>query len=69
MATIQEIAKRAGTSVATVSHVINRTRFVSDELRGRVERAMRSWVRQSRSVGRSRWAFYCATIGAALPRT
>ena len=40
MATIQEIAKRAGTSVATVSHVINRTRFVSDELRGRVERAM-----------------------------
>ncbi|MFR3993039.1 MAG: LacI family DNA-binding transcriptional regulator [Angelakisella sp.] len=35
MATIQEIAKRAGTSVATVSHVINRTRFVSDELRGR----------------------------------
>ena len=36
MATIQEIAKRAGTSVATVSHVINRTRFVSDELRGRV---------------------------------
>ena len=40
MATIQEIAARAGTSVATVSHVINRTRFVSDELRSRVERAM-----------------------------
>lgn len=40
MATIQEIAERAGTSVATVSHVMNRTRYVSDELKGRVERAM-----------------------------
>lgn len=40
MATIQEIAQRAGTSVATVSHVINRTRFVSEDLRKRVERAM-----------------------------
>lgn len=40
MATIQEIAERAGTSVATVSHVMNRTRYVSDELKSRVERAM-----------------------------
>lgn len=40
MATIQEIAQRAGTSVATVSHVMNRTRFVSEELRVKVERAM-----------------------------
>ena len=69
MATIQEIAKRAGTSVATVSHVINRTRFVSDELRGRVERAMEELGAPNRNAGRSRWAFCCGTIGAALPRT
>lgn len=41
MSTIQEVAQRAGTSIATVSHVIHHTRFVSEELREQVERAMR----------------------------
>ncbi len=41
MATVHDVARRAGVSTSTVSHVVNRTRFVSDELRARVEAAMR----------------------------
>lgn len=37
MATINEIAKEAGVSIATVSHVINKSRYVSPELVERVE--------------------------------
>jgi len=36
MATIRDVAERAGVSVATVSHVINETHYVSSELRQRV---------------------------------
>ncbi|GAH99926.1 unnamed protein product, partial [marine sediment metagenome] len=32
MITIKDVAKEAGVSIATVSHVINSTRYVSDEL-------------------------------------
>ena len=35
--TIKEIAKQAGVSIATVSHVINRTRYVSPELEEKVK--------------------------------
>lgn len=38
--TIKDIAKKAGVSIATVSHVINKTRYVSDELKSRVHKAM-----------------------------
>jgi len=38
--TIKDIAKRAEVSVATVSHVINKTRFVSDILQDRVKKAI-----------------------------
>ncbi|MGC8787258.1 MAG: LacI family DNA-binding transcriptional regulator [Anaerolineae bacterium] len=40
MSTMKDIAEAAGVSVATVSHVINETRYVSDELRARVLKAM-----------------------------
>ncbi|MGP1458611.1 MAG: LacI family DNA-binding transcriptional regulator [Treponema sp.] len=39
--TIYEVAKRAGVSTATVSHVLNRTRYVSDELKARVMAAIK----------------------------
>jgi ribose transport system substrate-binding protein len=40
MSTINDIAKMAGVSAATVSHVVNKTRFVSPELVKRVEDAI-----------------------------
>jgi len=41
MVTVRDVARRAGVSTSTVSHVLNRTRFVSDDLRDRVMAAMR----------------------------
>src|SRR6266849_4924105 len=41
MATVHDVARRAGVSISTVSHVVNDTRFVSDQLRERVLAAMR----------------------------
>jgi len=41
MTTIKDVAKKAGVSVATVSHVINKTRLVSDELILRVNKAIK----------------------------
>lgn len=40
MATINDIAKIAGVSTSTVSHVVNHTRYVSPELVDKVERAI-----------------------------
>ena len=40
MATMRDVADQAGVSIATVSHVLNETRYVSDELRGRVQSAI-----------------------------
>lgn len=40
MSSIKDVAREAGVSTATVSHVINNTRFVSDEVRARVESAI-----------------------------
>ncbi len=39
---IKDVARAAGVSTATVSHVINKTRFVSDETRDKVTRAIES---------------------------
>jgi len=40
MSSIKDIASEAGVSTATVSHVINNTRFVSEAVRGRVLKAI-----------------------------
>jgi ribose transport system substrate-binding protein len=39
--TIKEVSEKAGVSIATVSHVLNKTRYVSPELTDRVERAVK----------------------------
>jgi LacI family transcriptional regulator len=41
MPTARDVARRARVSTSTISHVLNQTRFVSDELRERVLTAMR----------------------------
>lgn len=40
MATMRQVAERAGVSITTVSHVVNQTRFVSEELVTRVRNAI-----------------------------
>ena len=41
MASIRDVAKEAGVSISTVSHVINQTRFVSDNKQSNVYAAMK----------------------------
>ena len=53
MATIRDVAKRAGVSVATVSHVINGTRKVAPETAERVHRAMEELDYHPNAVARS----------------
>lgn len=40
MVTTKDVAKLAGVSISRVSHVINKTRFVSKEITLKVERAV-----------------------------
>ena len=54
MATIQDIAKAAGVSTATVSHVVNHTRYVSPELVARVEEAIQKCGEPPKFVKRKR---------------
>ncbi|MGH9943348.1 MAG: LacI family DNA-binding transcriptional regulator, partial [Pyrinomonadaceae bacterium] len=42
MNSFKDVAREAGVSTATVSHVINNSRYVSDEVRERVLRAVES---------------------------
>ena len=56
MANIQEIAKMAGVSVATVSHVVNRTRYVSPETVQRVEEVIDSLEELPNFIVRKRGA-------------
>jgi len=51
--TIREVAKRAGVSVATVSHVINGTRKVAPDTAARVRRAMEELAYQPNAVAQS----------------
>lgn len=44
MATIKDVAKLADVSTTTVSHVINKTRFVAEETRNRVWEAVKSCI-------------------------
>lgn len=52
-ASIKDVAKKAGVSTATVSHVINATRFVSDETKNKVLKAMRELDYIPNSAARS----------------
>lgn len=66
MATIRDVANRAGVSVATVSHVINESRFVMPETKLRVLEAI-SDLRYSRDeVARSLRRSKTGTIGVII---
>ena len=67
MATIHQVAERAGVSSTTVSHVINNTRFVSVDTRNRVLEAMVALGYQPNALARSLRRGETLTIGLILP--
>jgi LacI family transcriptional regulator len=67
MATIREVAESAGVSYATVSHVINNTRLVSQETRERVLAAMDALNYHPNALARSLRQGKTNTIGLVLP--
>ncbi|MHB1347551.1 MAG: LacI family DNA-binding transcriptional regulator [Candidatus Humimicrobiaceae bacterium] len=64
---ISDIAKRAQVSVATVSHVINKTRHVSDKLIKRVDKAMSELDYQPNLLAGSLRRKKSSTIGLIIP--
>ena len=67
MATMKDVARKANVSVTTVSHVLNGSRFVSDEARGRVLDAMDELAYKRNALARSLRQKHSHTIGLILP--
>ncbi len=67
MVTIREVAEKAGASVTTVSHVINETRHVSDEIRLRVLDAMKELNYRPNALARSLRMGQTHTLALILP--
>ena len=67
MATIYDVAKRAGVSTYTVSAVLNRSARVSAELTTRVEVAVRELNYTPNAVARSLQTRITKSIGMAIP--
>ena len=65
--TIRDVAARAGVSMSTVSHVINGTRFVSDEKRAAVLAAMQDLGYRPNTLARSLRRNRTLTIGVVVP--
>lgn len=53
MANIYDVARAAGVSISTVSHVLNGTRFVSEETKARVYRAVKELNYRPSSLARA----------------
>ena len=67
MATIREVAESAGVSYATVSHVINNTRVVTQETRERVLAAMSALNYRPNALARSLRQGKTNSLGLVLP--
>ncbi len=65
--TIKDIAKRANVSVASVSYVLNDTRYVSPELHSRIEQAIEELGYTPNLVARSLRQSRTKTIGLIVP--
>ena len=66
MTTIRDVAEAARVSTATVSHVLNGSRFVSPETKERVEEAIRALNYRPHGVARSLRRSRTATIGVMV---
>lgn len=67
MATIRDVAQRAGVSTTTVSHVINQSRYVKPKTEHRVHRAMRALRYQPNALARSLRRKHSLTLGLVVP--
>jgi LacI family transcriptional regulator len=67
MATITDVARLAGVSVSTVSHVVNGTRPVGAETRKRVDTALEQTGYQTHSVARALRRARTDSIGLIVP--
>ncbi|WP_028534779.1 LacI family DNA-binding transcriptional regulator [Paludibacterium yongneupense] len=67
MATMKQVAQRAGVSVSSVSHVLNGTRFVSLDAKQRIEEAMRELSYVPSAVARSLKHHVTHTLGMMIP--
>ncbi|OJF76084.1 MAG: hypothetical protein BKP49_07985 [Treponema sp. CETP13] len=67
MNTLKDVAQLAGVSIATVSHVINKTRFVSDSLKEKVNKAMEELDYQPNMMARALKMGFQKTIGVIVP--
>ena len=67
MPTVQDVARHAGVSVATVSYVLNGTRFVSAGLRERVLAAVRELHYEPNAAARTLRSNRSHTLGLILP--
>ncbi|KAB2345199.1 LacI family DNA-binding transcriptional regulator [Actinomadura rudentiformis] len=66
MATMADVARQAGVSISTVSHVINGTRFVADPTRQKVLAAIESTGYIQNTVARSLVTSSTKSIGLAI---
>jgi LacI family transcriptional regulator len=67
MSTIKDVARQAGVSITTVSHVINETRFVSEKLTQKVYDAMSDLNYRPNIIARSLRSGRTKTIGLVIP--
>jgi LacI family transcriptional regulator len=69
MATMKQVAEKAGVSTTTVSHVINDTRVVSGEVRDRVQAAIQELRYIPSAVARSLKNDKTHTLGMLVPNS
>lgn len=69
MTTMKQVAERAGVSISTVSHVINNTRVVSDDVRQRVQGIIDEMHYVPSAVARSLKNDKTNTIGVLAPNS
>lgn len=63
MSGIKDVAKRAGVSIATVSNVLNKSKYVSPELVNKVEQAVKELSYEANPIARSMKSNKTGTIG------
>lgn len=67
MATMRQVAQRAGVSVMTLSHMLNGTQSVDEEVRARIEEAMKALAYVPSALIRSLKHNVSRTLGMMIP--